>query len=126
MDHSASPSIIASSFNMSANASVIWAAHAKLHHAALMSASGVVGPIEIDVSDPVSVDEDSDVKTEKGQKLLPLTSTELLAYLRELDEVSKRLQQLAVELGEENPALAWLAKLIAAYLVIQAINALLN
>lgn len=111
MDHSASATIIASSCDISATASVIWAAPTTL---------------EIYVSDSVSVEGDSDVKTEKGQKLLPLTSTELLAYLRELDEVSKRLQQLSVEWGEKNPPLAWLVKLIAACLVIKAINALLN
>lgn len=118
MDHSASASIMASSFNMSANASVVFAAHAKLHNAALMSASGLVSPppLEIDVNDSVSVEDDSDVKI----------STELLAYLRELDEVSKRLQQSAVEWGRQNPVLGWLLMIIAIQLVIKAIDSLLN
>ncbi len=119
MDHSASASISASSFDMSASSSVVWAASATLHPAYISaSGSGVVSPppLEIDVSDSVSVEDDSDVKTEK----------DLLAYLKELDEVSKRLQQLAVEWGEENPVLAWLVAVIATAVVIQAINALFD
>lgn len=119
MEHTASASIVASSLSISATASVTAVGSVTLHPAYIStSGTGVVSPppLEIDVADTVGVDDERDVKP------LPLTSTELLAYIKGLYEISKQLQQLAVKLGEENPVLAWTLKIIAAYLLIQALR----
>lgn len=92
MDHSASASISASWFDLTPGAWVVGRGIATLHH---MSASGtgIVSPIEIDVSDPVSVEDDSNAKAEKAQTLLALWLLEMLGDAkRDWPERKKLLQ----------------------------------
>lgn len=64
------------------------------------------------------------LELERHAPTVEVTDNELLDYLGKLNELSKHLQQSALEWSKENPGLAWFLLLVVSPLIIQAINAL--
>ena len=77
--------------------------------------------LHIHARDSILVNDSTDAKSSPP---IGLTEGELRPYLRELDELSKRLQQATLEWSRENPVLAPVVIFILCQVIIQLIDAL--
>lgn len=129
MEHYATANLTTSS-NLTATATVIVSGSASLTARStaymvggiVLPPSRIVGsvlppPLEIDVQDSIPVRDSTDAKVTEG---------ELPTYLKELNELSKRSQQLIVVWIDENPVLAPVFIFILCQVMIQLIDAIFS